>query len=46
MKGLDEQIPYGHIVYPTDAEFKDFNAYMTKLSQSPKYKDASLVKVT
>ena len=42
---LDKTIPYGDVLYPTPEEFKDFNTFVIKLFQSPKYQHASLIKV-
>lgn len=45
MNNLDAQIPYGDVLYPTEAEFKDFRAYMTKLALSQKYANSACIKV-
>ena len=46
MNKLNEIIPYGEILYPSEEEFKDFRTYFTKLALSPKYATSSCVKVS
>lgn len=45
MNNLDQIIPYGEVLTPTEAEFKDFKTYVNKLALSPRYKNSSLIKV-
>ena len=45
MQNLDATVPYGEVLYPTEEEFKDFRAYVTKLALSPQYATSSCIKV-
>lgn len=40
-----DMIPHGDVFYPTEEEFRNFRAYITKIALSPQYANASLVKV-
>lgn len=45
MKHLDKRIPFTEVLHPSESEFRDFRAYVNKLSQSPRYANASLLKI-
>jgi len=45
MKNLDAIVQYGEVLYPTEEDFKDFRAYVTKIALSPKYASSSCIKV-
>lgn len=45
MKHLDKRIPFTEVLHPSESEFRDFRSYVNKLSQSPRYANASLLKI-
>jgi len=40
-----DSISYGEVLYPTEEEFRNFRSYVSKLATSPRFADASLIKV-
>lgn len=42
---LDKIVPYGPVVHPTEAQFKDFKKFVYGLAKNPEYLRAGAVKV-
>jgi len=42
---LDQQIPFGVELHPSEKEFKDFKSYVYSIIESPMYRDLGCVKV-
>lgn len=44
-QNLDDKIPYGIVLHPTEEEFSDFRSYVYKVVKNPKHKEAGFIKV-
>lgn len=45
MQSLDKLIPFGKTLYPSETEFRDFRAYVNKLSTRPEYHNVGAIRV-
>lgn len=44
--GLDDAVPFGFELRPTEKEFKNFKSYVYSIMDDPKYRAAGCVKVS
>ncbi len=45
MQNMQEQVPMGVVLRPSEKEFKDFKKYLYSVLENPKYQNAGCVKV-